>query len=149
MDRHGDDCACHHPSDLKQKMVRGAFQGQVHCLSGFVHCSEYTAAPVVYADGFFRDVDERICGAFYVRTDGRRPCQKNAPFHVALVLCPDGAAPWPACPGDGSKVEAVGQKEIFDFGNLLRHRRNRLIPLSSKRNAGLSVLPGPVCFPGL
>ena len=81
--------------------------------------------------------------------DGRRPCQKNTPFHVALVLCPDGTASWDAPSGDGGKMEEVGQNEIIDFGNLLRHRRNRSIPLSPERNAGLSALPCPVCFPGL
>ena len=70
--------------------------------------SESAPAFVICADGLLRNVHERTCGALPVRDGGYFLCKKNAPCHVALGFCPDGAASWHAPSGDDGKVEAVG-----------------------------------------
>ena len=74
---------------------------------------------------------------------------QNTPFNVALELCSDGDASWNAHSYDDSRPEMEGQNKNHPCRSLHLYWRDRTVSVSSERNAGLSVLPGPVRIPRL
>ena len=91
--------------------------------------SEYIAGSVFCHDGVLRHVHERVCGAFYVRIGAGFLRAENAPVHVPLGLCADGAAPRNAHPcNDGRpEVERPDQEHAHRPFHVCRRARAVLV----------------------
>ena len=66
----------------------------------------WAARHFISSDRHMRDVHERTRSAFLIRHFEGIFFQKDAPFHVALVLRADGTSPWPAYSRDHGEMEA-------------------------------------------